>query len=74
MQRLQGFQTYDSASPWLSQIWGSEQKIAEASSEAVEALLELRERRLYRSTHHRFEQYLSDRFGWWAEEIYLYSC
>ncbi len=74
MQRLQGFQTYDSTSPWLSLLWGSKQKIEEASSEAMEALRELRERRLYRSTHHRFKQYLSARFGWSTEEIYPYSC
>ena len=70
MQRLQGLQPYDSTPPWLSSLWGSEQKIEAASSEAMMAIRELGERRLYRNTHHRFDQYLSDRFGWTAEEVY----
>jgi len=69
LQRLQGLQSYDSTPPWLSHLWGSEQKIEEASSEAMTAIRELCERRLYRNTHHRFDQYLSERFGWTAEEI-----
>jgi len=78
LQRLQGLQTYDSTPAWLSHLWGNEQKIEEASSEAMTAIRELCERRLYRNTHHRFEQYLSDpplaaalryRFSWCTEEI-----
>ena len=70
LQRLQGLQTYDSTPPWVSNLWGNEQKIEEASNDAMMALRELYERRLYRNTHHQFEHYLSDRFGWSAEEIY----
>jgi len=70
LQQLQGLQPYDSTPPWLSHLWGSEQKIQEATSEAMAAIRELCERRLYRNTHHRFDQYLSDRFGWTAEELY----
>ncbi len=70
LQQLQGLQSYDSTPPWLSHLWGNEQKIEEASSEAMVALRDLCERRLYRNTHHRFDQYLSDRFGWTAEELY----
>ena len=70
LQQIQGLQQYDSTSPWLSQQWGNEQKVEEAMSEAMMALRELCECRLFRSTHYRFEQYLRDRFGWSAEEIY----
>ncbi len=70
LQQLQGLQSYDSTPPWLSHLWGNEQKIEEASSEAMVALRDLCERRLYRNTHHGFDQYLSDRFGWTAEELY----
>jgi len=78
LQRLQGFQTYDSTPPWVSNLWGSEQKIEEASNDAMMAIRELCSLWLYRNTHHRFEQYLSDsasalaelRFGWTAEEIH----
>jgi len=70
LQQLQELQQYDLTSPWLSQQWGSEQKVEEAMSEAMIALRELYEYRLFRSTHYRFEQYLRDRFGWSAEEIY----
>jgi hypothetical protein len=68
LQQIQGLQQYDST--WLSQQWGSEQKVEEAMSEAMIALRELYEYQLFRSTHYRFEQYLRDRFGWSAEEIY----
>jgi hypothetical protein len=34
------------------------------SFEAGKALAELRDRRLYRSTHKTFEQYCKDRFGY----------
>jgi len=70
LQQIQGLQSYDSTSPWLSQRWGSEQQVEEAMSETMATLRELCERRLYRSTHYRFEEYLRDRFGWSAEEIY----
>lgn len=70
LRKLQGLPSYDSTSHWLSQQWGSEQKIEEAMSEAMVTLRELCERRLFRSTHYRFEEYLRDRFGWKAEEIY----
>lgn len=70
LQQIQGLPSYDSTSHWLSQQWGNEQKVEEAMSEAMVALRELCDRRLYRSTHYRFEEYLRDRFGWKAEEIY----
>ena len=70
LQQLQGLQQYDSTSPWLSQQWGSEQKVEEAMSEAMMALRELCECQLFRSTHYQFEHYLRDRFGWTAEETY----
>ena len=40
-----------------------ERKVERAFSEAGKALKELRDRRLYRSTHSNFEQYCQDRFG-----------
>ncbi len=70
LQQIQRLQSYDSTSPWLSQQWGNEQKVEEAMSKAMAALRELCERRLFRSTHYRFEHYLRDRFGWSAEEVY----
>ena len=69
-RKLKGLPSYDSTSSWLSQQWGNEQKVEEALSEAMVALQELCDRRLYHSTHYRFEEYLRDRFGWSAEEIY----
>jgi hypothetical protein len=70
---MQGAQQYDSTSPWLSELWGREQKVEEAMVEAMAALRQLGEHRLFRSTHYRFEQYLSDRFGWSAEEIHPHN-
>ncbi|MBW4689270.1 MAG: hypothetical protein KME40_30305 [Komarekiella atlantica HA4396-MV6] len=40
-----------------------ERKVERAFFEAGKALLELRDRRLYRSTHKTFEEYCKDRFG-----------
>ncbi|MCC5662122.1 hypothetical protein LC608_35490 [Nostoc sp. XA010] len=40
-----------------------ERKVERAFFEAGEALTELRDRRLYRSTHKTFEEYCRDRFG-----------
>ncbi|MCC5653204.1 hypothetical protein LC609_26070 [Nostoc sp. XA013] len=40
-----------------------ERKVERAFFEAGKALMELRDRRLYRSTHHTFENYCRDRFG-----------
>ncbi|MBV8887484.1 MAG: hypothetical protein JO235_26280 [Chroococcidiopsidaceae cyanobacterium CP_BM_RX_35] len=70
LRQIQGLQQYDSTSQWLSQQWGNKQKVEEAMLEAMRALHELCERRLFRSTHYRFDQYLCERFGWSAEEIY----
>ncbi len=39
-------------------------------SEAMVALRELCDYRLFRNTPYRLEYYLRDRFGWSAEEIY----
>ena len=40
-----------------------ERKVERAFFEAGKALVELRERRLYRPTHRTFEEYCRDRFG-----------
>ncbi|YAF98330.1 MAG: hypothetical protein AB3A66_12030 [Nodularia sp. CChRGM 3473] len=40
-----------------------ERKVERAFYEAGKALMELRDRRLYRSTHKTFEEYCKDRFG-----------
>ena len=40
-----------------------ERKVERAFYEAGSALLQLRDRRLYRSTHNSFEEYVQDRFG-----------
>ncbi|MCC5609895.1 hypothetical protein LC612_24745 [Nostoc sp. CHAB 5834] len=40
-----------------------ERKVEKAVFEAGKALMELRDRRLYRSTHSTFEEYCKDRFG-----------
>ncbi len=40
-----------------------ERRVERAFFEAGKALAELRDRRLYRSTHKTFEQYCKDRFG-----------
>ncbi|MBD2451989.1 hypothetical protein H6G76_33720 [Nostoc sp. FACHB-152] len=40
-----------------------ERKVEHAFYEAGKALMELRDRRLYRSTHKTFEEYCKDRFG-----------
>ena len=40
-----------------------ERKVERAFYEAGKALLQLRDRRLYRSTHNSFEDYVQDRFG-----------
>ena len=69
-RKLKGLPSYDSTSSWLSQQWGNEQKVEEAMSEAMVILRELCDRRLFRSTHYRFEDYLRARFGWNVEEIY----
>ena len=70
LQQIQGKELYDSTSPWLSQLWASEQKVEQTMSEAMMALRELCECQLFRSTHYRFEEYLRDRFGWTSEEVY----
>lgn len=41
-----------------------ERKVDRAFFEAGKALMELRDRRLYRSTHRTFEEYCHDRFGY----------
>ncbi|WP_375512099.1 hypothetical protein [uncultured Nostoc sp.] len=41
-----------------------EQKVERAFVEAGKALIELRDRRLYRSTHKTFDEYCLDRFGY----------
>ncbi len=59
-----------SAHAWLVRIWGDKQKVESASIDVLMALQELQTRRLYRSTHECFNQYVSERFGWSKEEIY----
>lgn len=63
-------ESYDPTYSWLARIWGDEQKIEGAFAEALTALRELEACQLYRSTHQCFSQYLSERFGWFKEEIY----
>ncbi|MBD2438826.1 hypothetical protein [Nostoc sp. FACHB-110] len=48
-----------------------EQKVETAFYEAGKALIELRDRRLYRSTHKTFEEYCKDRFGYSRDAAYL---
>ncbi|BAY66818.1 hypothetical protein NIES22_69620 (plasmid) [Calothrix brevissima NIES-22] len=47
-----------------------ERKVERAFFEAGKALMELRERRLYRSTHKTFEDYCQDRFGYSRRQPY----
>jgi hypothetical protein len=47
-----------------------ELKVERAFSEAGRALLELRDRRLYRSTHKTFEEYCRGRFGMHRSRLY----
>ncbi|MBU7587511.1 MAG: hypothetical protein KAF91_32595 [Nostoc sp. TH1S01] len=48
-----------------------ERKVEHAFYEAGKALMELRSRRLYRSTHKTFEEYCKDRFGYSRRQPYL---
>jgi hypothetical protein len=48
-----------------------ERKVERAFFEAGKALTELRDRRLYRSTHKTFEEYCRDRFGHSRRQSYL---
>lgn len=70
LRELANCDSYDPTQHWIARVWGDEQKVKGALSEAKTALQELQTRRLYRSTHQCFSQYLSERFGWVKEEIY----
>lgn len=48
-----------------------ERKVERAFYEAGKALMELRDRRLYRNTHRTFEEYCRDRFGYSRRQPYL---
>jgi hypothetical protein len=48
-----------------------ERKVERAFFEAGKALMELRDRKLYRSTHKTFEEYCRDRFGHNRRQSYL---
>lgn len=48
-----------------------ERKVERAFFEAGKALAQLRDRRLYRSTHKTFEEYCRDRFGHSRRQSYL---
>ncbi|WP_323808756.1 hypothetical protein [Nostoc sphaeroides] len=48
-----------------------ERKVERAFFEAGKALAELRDRKLYRSTHKTFEEYCKDRFGYSRRQPYL---
>lgn len=48
-----------------------ERKVERAFFVAGKALMELRDRRLYRSTHRTFEEYCKDRFGYSRRQPYL---
>lgn len=70
LTQLGNSESHNLIHPWLARTWGDEQKVEFAISEAKMILRELQTRQLYRSTHHCFNQYLSERFGWCKEEIY----
>ncbi|QLE45452.1 hypothetical protein FD723_34625 (plasmid) [Nostoc sp. C052] len=48
-----------------------EQRVERAFLEAGQALMELRDRRLYRSTHRTFEEYCRERFNYSRDAAYL---
>ena len=48
-----------------------ERRVERAFFEAGKALMELRDRRLYRSTHKTFEEYCKERFGYSRRQPYL---
>ncbi|WP_242072161.1 hypothetical protein [Nostoc sp. FACHB-110] len=48
-----------------------ERRVERAFFEAGKALMELRDRKLYRSTHKTFEEYCRDRFGHSRRQSYL---
>ncbi len=48
-----------------------ERRVERAVFEAGKALMELRDRRLYRSTHKTFEEYCKERFGYSRRQPYL---
>jgi hypothetical protein len=48
-----------------------ERQVERAFLEAGQALMELRDRRLYRSTHRTFEEYCRERFGYSRDAAYL---
>nr|WP_242061213.1 hypothetical protein [Nostoc linckia] len=48
-----------------------ERRVERAFLEAGQALMELRDRRLYRSTHRTFEEYCRERFGYSRDAAYL---
>ncbi|MBE9001074.1 hypothetical protein IQ274_23335 [Nostoc sp. LEGE 12447] len=48
-----------------------ERRVERAFLEAGQALMELRDRRLYRSTHRTFEEYCRDRFNYSRDAAYL---
>ncbi|WP_375506657.1 hypothetical protein [uncultured Nostoc sp.] len=48
-----------------------ERRVERAFLSAGQALMELRERRLYRSTHRTFEEYCRDRFNYTRDAAYL---
>ncbi|MHC5762844.1 hypothetical protein, partial [Nostoc sp.] len=48
-----------------------ERRVERAFLEAGQALMELRDRRLYRSTHQTFEEYCRDRFNYSRDAAYL---
>ncbi|MEA5606345.1 hypothetical protein [Nostoc sp. UHCC 0252] len=48
-----------------------EHRVERAFLEAGQALMELRDRRLYRSTHRTFEEYCRDRFNYSRDAAYL---
>ena len=70
LTQLGNGESYDTTSPRLARMWGDEQNVEFAISEAKMVLRELQSRQLYRSTHHCFSQYLRERFGWCKSEIY----
>ena len=61
-------QDSSSAHHYLDRGWCNEEKVERAWGEIEVALQELRDRRLYCSTHQSFDHYLRERFGCFVQE------
>ena len=68
LQAVHDCQDSSSAHHYLDHGWQNEQKVERAWGEIEIALQELRDRRLYCSTHQSFDYYLRERFGSFVQE------